>query len=682
MSTSARPSFDPRLVEDTRQRIRLLGAEIAKLSRSDLTPDEFYSEFLSRLVTALGAVGAAVWFTGTGDGLTLGHQVNLQQTGLDNDPEAEARHGRLLARVLSDGPMAVLPHSGGEDGRSANPTDFLVMLAPLATELEATGVVEVFQRPEAAPAAPRGQLGFLAEMCGLAGDYVRNRQLRQFSDRQALWTRLEQFACEVHASLDPVATAYTIANDGRRLIECDRLSVAVRRGRRCVIEAISGQDLFERRSNAVRLLEKLCAAAVASGEPIWYHGDAADLPPQIEAVVQQYADQCGVKTLGILPLTPPRPDEEDDTARPGRRPEPIGALVVERIEDSRVPPGMRQRADAVGRHAAAAMLNALEHHELFLLPLWRSLGRMRCVVAARNLPKTLAAAATLAAIGAWLALWPADLELEAKGTLQPVLQRDVFAGIDGRVIGVHVDHRDRVRGPDVRAGNEGTLLADLRNHALEEEVARVSGQRSTVRQQIATINRSLLEERLTVPEQNRLSGDLAELKQRLQDLEIEWNLCLEKQKDLAIRSPADGQVVTWDVRNLLISRPVERGQRLMRIADTDGPWQLELNVPEDRLGHIVRARRQTGDDLRVSFVLATDPGAQYEGKIEEVQAAAEVRGEEGNTVLVKVRIDKAKLPYLMPGAGVSAKIDCGRCAVGYDLLHDVFAWFQRLWFRL
>jgi hypothetical protein len=67
-----------------------------------------------------------------------------------------------------------------------------------------------------------------------------------------------------HASLDPKATAYTIANEGRRLIECDRVSVAILKGRKCVIEAVSGQDTFDKRSNTVSMLAHLATAVVAS----------------------------------------------------------------------------------------------------------------------------------------------------------------------------------------------------------------------------------------------------------------------------------------------------------------------------------------------------------------------------------------------------------------------------------
>ena len=104
------------------------------------------------------------------------------------------------------------------------------MLAPLRTELEVVGVVEVLQRSDTGPAIQRGYLRFLLDMCELASDFLKSRQLRHFSDRQVLWSRLEDFTRAVHASLEPLETAYTIANEGRRLIECDRVSVAIRKG--------------------------------------------------------------------------------------------------------------------------------------------------------------------------------------------------------------------------------------------------------------------------------------------------------------------------------------------------------------------------------------------------------------------------------------------------------------------
>ena len=47
----------------------------------------------------------------------------------------------------------------------------------------------------------------------------------------------------VHQKLESRETAYTIANEGRRLIGCDRVTVVLRKGGRYVVEAISGQGL-------------------------------------------------------------------------------------------------------------------------------------------------------------------------------------------------------------------------------------------------------------------------------------------------------------------------------------------------------------------------------------------------------------------------------------------------------
>ncbi|MBN2292061.1 MAG: hemolysin D, partial [Pirellulales bacterium] len=265
---STEQSLNPELIEQTKQQIRTLVNEIAQLSKSDISPEEFYGEFLTRVVSALAAVGGIVWAMDDEGRLGLRYQINLQKSGLRDNEEGQRQHGQLLSRVMTGGePVLVPPHSGiGEDDSEvANPTDYLLVLGPLKTDLETMGVVEIFQRPEAGISTQKGYLRFLMQMCDLACDFLKSRQLRHFSDRQTLWSQLEDFTCLVHASLDPRQTAYMIANEGRRLIECDRVSVAIRHGRKCRIEAVSGQDLFDKRSNTVRLLGELATKVVETG---------------------------------------------------------------------------------------------------------------------------------------------------------------------------------------------------------------------------------------------------------------------------------------------------------------------------------------------------------------------------------------------------------------------------------
>lgn len=761
---STEQPLDPGLIEQTKQQIRALYAEIAQLARSDISPEEFYAEMLPRVISALAAVGGVVWAKQQQGQLALQYQINLQESRLgEKSEEEQIRHGRLLQKVMSTGEgLLVPPRSGaGDSDQAANPTDWLLVLGPLKTELEVVGVVEIFQRSEAGPAIQRGYLRFLLEVCALASEFLNSRQLRHFSDRQSLWTQLEEFTRLVHSSLNPRETAYTIANEGRRLIECDRVSVAIRKGERCYIEAVSGQDMVDKRSNTVRLLGRLATVVVASEEPMWYSGDTTDMAPQIEDAVQEYVDESHTKMIAVLPLKRPvliekekeRPDDPDDS------PPPIAALIVEQIEDSRISQKMLSRVDVVAQHSAAALANALEHENVFLMPVWRALGKSRVIVQGRNLPKTILATVAAVVLIVAMAVVPADFRLHAKGTLEPVLRRDVFAGIDGdRVTEVLVEHGDTVKRDQV--------LARLVNYKLSEEITTVRGNVATTSDQMERLQRQLtLTRQLAPEEQTRLAGEIMEKRAALEALRSSLRIYQNMEKELEVRSPDDGVVITWDVRNRLYMRPVQRGQVLMRIAQPSGPWQLELQMSEDRMGHITAAqnelrakvrqrlrealRRDEGfrnsvlnklrgnpmgassatsppdsalpadaesesrleqeieatiaqippnqwakklrevsgetieDRLRVSYILATDPATTRYGYVEDMHLSAEVRGEEGNTVLIKVAINKDELrpEHIRPGAGVTAKVECGRRAIGYVWFHDLLAWFRKMWFR-
>ena len=130
------------------------------------------------------------------------------------------------------------------------------------------------------------------------------------------------------------------------------MSVAIRRGGRCPIEAVSGQDTFDKRSNVTVMLSKLAAAVVKTGEDVWYSGDTSDMAPQVEAALDAYVDESHTKAIAILPLIEPR-DEEAKFAE-GEEPDParvIGALIVEQMVDSRTPDGFLQRVEVVRTHS-------------------------------------------------------------------------------------------------------------------------------------------------------------------------------------------------------------------------------------------------------------------------------------------------------------------------------------------
>ena len=58
---STEQPVNPQAIEGAKRQIRGLVDEIAQLSKQDLDPQIYYGEFLQRIVTALAAVGGAVW---------------------------------------------------------------------------------------------------------------------------------------------------------------------------------------------------------------------------------------------------------------------------------------------------------------------------------------------------------------------------------------------------------------------------------------------------------------------------------------------------------------------------------------------------------------------------------------------------------------------------------------------
>jgi len=264
-------TFDPNLVEQTRLQIRAMVSEITQLAKLDIPPDQFHSEILPKIVTALAAVGGALWTIDDRGALSLGFQVNMQELRLGESEDVAKKHSRLLYKMLQSKEEGVLsmPRSASEgDDEEGNPTDYLHDYAQVRTELETDGLVEIATRADTGPVAQKGYVKFMGQMGGVVADYYKNRQLRNFSERQSLWTLLEEFTRTIHKTLDLRETAYTIVNEGRRLIECDRVSIAINRGTKSVITSVSGQDMVDKRSTTVKLLGQLATAVVRCNEPI------------------------------------------------------------------------------------------------------------------------------------------------------------------------------------------------------------------------------------------------------------------------------------------------------------------------------------------------------------------------------------------------------------------------------
>jgi HlyD family secretion protein len=675
--TSVQSSSPEDEFESAKKQIRGLVGEIAQLGKSDLQPEEFYAAFLQRVVQALAATGGAVWILGEGKRPQLSYQINMSPTLLDPESEDATRHAKLLDVVLNTNqPQLIPPLSGNEHG--GNPTRNLLVIAPLGHDKQVEGLVEVFQRPNTQPNTQKGYLKFLLQMTELASEWFKNRRLRQFSDRHSLWAQADSFARMVHDSLDFKETSYTIVNEGRKMIGCDRVSVAVNRGGVCKVEAISGQDTMDNRSNVVYHLGQLATRVVASGETLWYNGNTDNMPPQIEQALESYVDESYTKSMVILPLRKPKagdesllnPDHEELQKR-----EIIGALIVEQLESDVPREVLDPRIDLVYEHTARALANTLDHHSLFMMPVWKAIGKSKVIVQGRNLPKTILITGIVLACLLASLLIPVPFNLKSKGALQPTERQVVYAGTSGEVDVVNCDDGSQVKTDDV--------LLTLKNPELLLEIEKLTGERQTTQKELDTVLIEVLNDTNSGPDKEQKRARLGELSVALDTLNTQLSIKEIQKKRLDILSPRTGQVITWDAKEKLERRPVQEGDELLTVADLNGPWHVELFMPERRIGKLKSRYNQAAgkEKVPVRFILMTDPHNAIEGWVKEIEESTFVHEEEGPCVRVKVELkDKPSDKSRRPNAALTASVTVGTCSLAYYYLHEAWEYLQANWF--
>ena len=144
-----------------------------------------------------------------------------------------------------------------------------MVVCTLPANASTTAVAEILFGTPLASAVQEGVLRLVDVFREVAVDYHRRRELDELRRRDTDARRFEQFIVRMHGRLQPLETAYAIANDGRTWIGCDRVSVAQLRGGRAGLLAVSGVDMIDPRAAEVLKLERLAAAVAASDETLY-----------------------------------------------------------------------------------------------------------------------------------------------------------------------------------------------------------------------------------------------------------------------------------------------------------------------------------------------------------------------------------------------------------------------------
>lgn len=633
-----------------------LFTDITQLAKSSVSVDDFFQRVLEKSVVALAAHGGAVWLADANSELRLTQQIRLDSLEEYGGPDVEY-HRRFLSQVFRSAVSQVLPPGNTQQQDLApNPTRFLLIAVPLVVDRKTLGVLELVQRPADSPAGQRGNLRIASTIAEIAGDFLRRHELPLRRVSEETWHRFAQFVSGIHAQIRWKPAMCNVVNEAASMLNYDRVSLVVRKAWRFRVEAISGVDSFDRRSNVIRGMEELADGIATATQPLRFDSHTTPTEPYAHPI-RSYVAKASPVSLWVLPLR--------NSSSVGKQSNAI--LIAEQFSASEdLPHDVRLR---VWHQIQSAINNAIDFErsrfgiDLGLSKLHQSSRRLLW-------------AATALVLGISMLVMKADFNVRAEGELQPVSLRNVFAPANAEVVNLNVEHDQYV--------DAGDVLIRLEQPELDLELQRLKGEYDASLKRLMAVENARLRIELTsensVGRSSQLTAEEEELKLARSSAEQQMALLRKQREQLQVRSPIAGRIMTWDTKQLLESRPVQRGQKLLSVADFDGVWMIELQVPENRIGYVLSAQKDE-QPLKFTYSLATEPGSTYVAYIHHIGKRAEIHdGSHLSTVKVTAKLDPGGAPDLRAGAMVTAKLNCGKKAVGYVWLHDLIEKVRGVWF--
>ncbi|MAI30964.1 MAG: hypothetical protein CMM07_04725 [Rhodopirellula sp.] len=640
-------------------------ADIAAHSSTSSDFASFAVGLLEKTLSILNAQGGGIWVCGTPPDLHLQCHCNLELTGTDGAFLENHRHTGFLQSVLQAGkPQVATPKIAGSPGHigdstlDTNESSLYWIACPLTFRDEVIGIIEVLQAASSNEDLIRGNIKLLTMAADLTADFLRQQQLHEMQESDLRWQQYENLVHQLNSDLDLTRTAFQIVNGCRCYLDCDRFTLLLPMSRRLRTFAISGTDSFDRGSRQIQKLEVLSEAVMLSRKSLRFRGDMESLPPQLEKPLSDYVDQSHANGIDVIPLF-----HKADT---GEIQQPLGVLVIESFQGY-LTPARELMIPRVANLADMTLRNSVDYNSLPLLSVARLARRVKQRVGPQRTKFVIVISLVLISFLV-MVLTPASYRVGAEGELQPQLRRNIYAPSEGEIATVQIDHNEMVK--------KGALLLVLRSPTLDLEGQKLQGEYlanskklRSIQAERVQINRS--EDSYELRSQ-RLSASEEELMQLIESQQTQIRMMNSEREALNILSPIDGQVLTWNPVDMLANRPIQRGQRLLTVADTNGSWIVELLVPDHKIGAIIAAQRETKKPLEVTFQLATDRGITYEAKLLQVAGRTETVEQQQPMVKILAEITNPRKNMLRPDATVFAKINCGTQSLGYVLFHDFF----------
>jgi len=621
----------------------------------------------------LGAECVLIWSINLNKQIQLSGEIGMKQVG-GRDTIFIPSRLKSLGQVFSSNRSSFFKY----EHSNKQVTCFQALLQ---CEQQLIGVVELLWTGDISEERIAQASGEFASR--LANQLYHQKSIPPPVESNDSWTNdLNAFMLRVYSANSSNDVAFIAANEGRQLLDIDRLIVASARGSTARIRAITGQPVVQYRSPSITALQILIRHLLITGEEVKYCGTMVGLPTKSAELLSNYVNENRSRMLWVVPLrcVQQMPSRDPLDVHVKNKVHLVGFLVLEKLLDSEISQELEERTAIIAEHVSLSLFNCNRRESIFLLPVWESIGRSLQTLSNSRRNWIVALACATVGLVCLLVLLPWEYKVTSLGKLMPVTRADLFAPWNAEVLDVFVEDGQKVE--------VNQPLLQLRSDELSIESVTLHSLLTEKRKLLAALQSQIdrTEQNGEANESIRLQGEAKKTEIEIDGTERKLKLIQERLDSLLIKSPVSGTVTTFQLRQLLLSRPVQRGDRLMQVMDTGGKWRLELDVPEHHSGHVLEATKASTDSqLKVEFVLATAVESSYEARLESLATRTDESESEGSVVeaiaVLQEHLEQRPIPGTHVGAEVIAKIHCGKKSLGYCLFGDAIEFVRRkIWF--
>jgi GAF domain-containing protein len=644
MTTALKPAAP----EDTAQQFQQATLALSELVAQKPEMEKLLGEMVRLCGQALSATAAGVWVTETPDNPELIMEHNLRNLGLMQ--ENRTLPGLVIAvrRTAREGkPLIVPPFFVDNEANDlpVNPSQYELLLTPIRVAAKIAMVLTMAVPATSDGTRHRTQLNFLQRMIASVETAMTQGRLQLMEKDHGKSGKLLQFTHQIHQHLHLQEVAVDVATLVRSMVDAQRATVELYPRLRKKIVAVSNVDSPNRRA-AIFEAQRLILDYVRDRHvPVMLDRDAAKQlvsDPALQDAAAAYFTTTAFDAFAAAPI------KHDDKI--------IGVILAEYSTTENAQQHSTELSE-LARLATTSVTNALQYEAIpfrrslhALSQLWRKpTASKRCI--AYSIIGLLAITASLLCI-------PCDFALKADCTVQPVVQLNVVAPMDGRIINVRVragQHvyalKDKSRLP---AGTVISPLVEFDTTDLRASLAEQQGKEAELLVQLKDVQ--------SRGEMSKIGAAQLQLKQIQEQIAL-----LNHQIDQAtVYSPFEGTVLTehpeqkkWASARL--------GEPLMDVASFS-EWVLVVDVSESDVAVVRNALEKAAqthqDGISVEYIFYPWPDQKYTIKARGLPtllpASSVTSGK--NVFHLQIPVNPSELPPGIAMSGVTgrAKIHVGK----------------------